>query len=151
MSILRLPTLLALAGCFLFFFNVGCYWTYVELIGSAAGLGRRELANGLAIGVAFGIAGGLLASWLGERRGRLFPIAASAVMTAIAALLLLGTLHFVDFLSSAVVYNFAWNLSLAYQYAAVNAADRTGSGVAAAPAFHNAGFTVGPCNRRCSC
>lgn len=141
---LKLPTLLALFGCFFFFFNVGCYWTYVELIGSVAGLGLRELSNGLALGVAFGIAGGLLASWLGERPGRLILIAVCAAGTVIAAIMLLGTIHLIGFVTSAVLYNFVWNLSLAYQYSAVNAADRSGRGLAAAPAFHNAGFMVGP-------
>ncbi len=144
MGFVKLPTLLALSGCFFFFFNVGCYWTYVELIGSLAGLGLHELANGLALGVAFGIVGGLLASWLGERPGRLVPIAACAVGTVIAATLLLGTVHLRGFVISAVLYNFVWNLSLAYQYASVNAADNTGRGLAAAPAFHNAGFMIGP-------
>jgi MFS family permease len=144
MGFLTLSTLLALAGCFLFFFNVGCYWTYVELIGSASGLGLRQLANGLAVGVVFGVVGGLLASWLGERRGHLAPLAGSAVVTVIAVLLLLGTVRFVGFVTSSALYCFAWNLSLAYQYATVNAADRSGRGIAAAPAFHNAGFTVGP-------
>jgi predicted MFS family arabinose efflux permease len=140
----KVSTLLALFGCFFFFFNVGCYWTYIELMGSAAGLGMRELSNGLALGVTFGIVGGLLASWLGEKKGRLLPIAACAVGTVVAASLLLGKHGLPGFVASVVAYNFVWNLSLAYQYASVNAADTTGRGLAAAPAFHNAGSMVGP-------
>jgi predicted MFS family arabinose efflux permease len=142
--VLGVPILLALAGCFLFFFNVGCYWTYIELIGSAAGLSLGDLANGLALGVAFGIPGALLASWLGERRGRWLPIALSAAMTVVAATLLSGTLRLPAFVASTVLYNFAWNLSLAYQYSVVNAVDRSGRGVALAPAFHAAGGAAGP-------
>ncbi len=138
------PTLLALAGCFLFFFNIGCYWTYVELIGTGAGLGAQSVANGLAVGVAFGIAGALLASYLGDRRGRLLPIGASAVLTVLAVLPLLAHFSFHTFVGSAIVYNFVWNLSLTYQYSTVNAVDTTGRGVAAAPAFHAAGGSVGP-------
>ena len=138
------PTLLALCGCFLFFFNIGCYWTYVELIGTGAGLGAQPVANGLAVGVAFGIVGALLASWLGDRRGRLLPIAASAVLTVLAVTPLLSHVGFGTFVGSAIVYNFVWNLSLAYQYSTVNAVDRSGRGVAAAPAFHAAGGSVGP-------
>lgn len=137
-------TMLALAGCFLFFFNIGCYWTYVELIGTASGLKAQSVANALALGVGVGIVGALLASWMGERRGRLPWIAGSAVLTVWAALLLLGHVGLPAFALSAVLYNIAWNLSLTYQYATVNAVDGTGIGVAAAPAFHSAGAAVGP-------
>lgn len=142
--LLRLPTLLALAGCFLFFFNVGCYWTYIELIGSGAGLAKGALSNGLAIGVAFGIPGSLLASWLRERRGRLLPIAVSAFGIVISALMLIGAFGLTAFVSSAILYNIAWNLSLAYQYSTVSAVDESGRGIAVAPAFHGAGGAAGP-------
>lgn len=137
-------TVLALVGCFLFFFNIGCYWTYVELIGTGAGLQPQAVANALAIGVGVGIVGALLASWVGERRGRLPWIAWSALLTVCAALLLLGKVSLPVFVLSAVLYNTAWNLSLTYQYGTVNAVDDTGVGVAAAPAFHSAGAAVGP-------
>ena len=137
-------TLLALAGCFLFFFNVGCYWTYVELIGTAAGLTAQSVASALSIGVGIGILGALLASWMGERGGRLQWIGWAALLSVCAALLLLGKVGWLAFALSAVLYNIAWNLSLSYQYATVNAVDGTGIGVAAAPAFHSAGAAAGP-------
>jgi MFS family permease len=137
-------TIFALTGCLLFFFNIGCYWTYVELIGAAAGLGAQAVADGLAIGVAFGIAGALLASWLGDRKGRLLPIGASAVLTVLAVSPLLAHVTLTAFIGSAIIYNFVWNLSLSYQYSTVNAVDRSGRGVAAAPAFHAGGGSAGP-------
>jgi predicted MFS family arabinose efflux permease len=137
-------TVLALCGCFLFFFNVGCYWTYVELIGTASGLTPQSVAYALSVGVGVGILGALLASWMGERRGRLPWIAWSALLSVCAALLLLGKVALLAFGLSAVLYNIAWNLSLTYQYSVVNAVDDTGVGVAAAPAFHSAGAAVGP-------
>ena len=138
------PTLLALAGCFLFFFNVGSYWTYIELIGTRAGLGTQVIADGLAIGVAFGIVGALMASWLGDRRGRLPPIGVGAALTVGAVLPLLAHFGVLTFVGSAIAYNFVWNLSLAFQYSTVNAVDLSGRGVAAAPAFHAAGAAAGP-------
>lgn len=138
------PTTLALTGCFLFFFNVGCYWTYVEVIGTDAGLPVRAVADSLAFGVAFGVPGALLASWMGDRAGRLPPIAVSAVVTVAAALLLLGQPRLLAYTVSAVLYNIVWNLSLTYQFAIVNSVDRTGRGVAAAPAFLGLGGAAGP-------
>ena len=100
--------------------------------------------NPVATGVAFGIAGALLASWLGDRRGRLLPIGLGAALTVGAVMPLLARFGVMTFVGSAIVYNFVWNLSLAFQYSTVNAVDRSGRGVAAAPAFHAAGAAAGP-------
>lgn len=137
-------SLLALMGCFMFFFNVGCYWTYIERMGSEAGLAADFIGLGLSIGVAFGIAGALLAAWKGERFGRSWPLALSALGTVVAAIVLAGEINQWLFIASTALYNFVWNYSLAYQYAAVNAVDESGCSVAMAPAFHSAGVAAGP-------
>jgi predicted MFS family arabinose efflux permease len=138
------PVLLALAGCFLFYVNIGAYWTYIERIGAAAGLGLSAVSNGLGFGTAASMLGVFFASWLGDRRGYLGPIAASAVGVLIAVALLLGRLHLTAYVVSAVVYGIVWNVSMTYQYGAVNVVDRSRRGVALAPAFHDAGGAVGP-------
>ena len=48
------------------------------------------------------------------------------------------------YVTALVIYNFAWNFSLTFQYSAVNAVDGTGRGVAARPAFHGLGAAIGP-------
>lgn len=143
-SPLTLATMLALSGCFFFFFNVGCYWTYIELIGGAAGIDKEQIGLSLAGGVSLGIAGALFASWSGERFGRLGPLGIGAVGTVIAVTFLGAGLDATTLFISAALYNFAWNYSLPFQYATVNAIDRSGRGVAAAPAFHGAGGAAGP-------
>ncbi|MEP1472380.1 MAG: MFS transporter [Halieaceae bacterium] len=145
-SALYRPTVLAaLAGCFFFFFNVGVLWTYIERIGDSAGFDAGLIGLSLAVGVAFGIPGALGASWCGNRFGRLRPLALGAVLTVVALILLLSsTLSLTAYMVSLALYNFAWNFSLAFQYAAVNAVDETGRGVALAPAFHGGGGAVGP-------
>ncbi len=57
-ELLRVPTLLGLAACFLFFMNVGSYWTYIDLIGRDSGISAQKVANCIAIGVSAGIVGG---------------------------------------------------------------------------------------------
>jgi MFS family permease len=139
-----LPVWLALAGCFFFFFNVGVVWTYIERMAVLSGFDSQQIGNGLAIGVSLGIPGALLASWCGDRFGRIVPLALGAVGTVIAVVMLGGDMSFTSFVLAAALYNFVWNFSLAFQYAAVNAVDPGGRGVAAAPAFHGAGGAVGP-------
>ncbi len=136
--------LAALAGCFFFFFNVGAVWTYVERMGLAAQFDANLIGNSLAVGVAFGIPGALLASWCGERFGRVGPLTLGAAGTVLALVLLADGMSSSDYVIALALYNFVWNFSLAFQYAAVNAADESGRSVAAAPAFHAAGGAVGP-------
>ncbi len=143
-GLLSPAVLLALAGCFLYYVNVGAYWTYIERIGVTAGIGLAEVSNALAFGTAASMLGVALAWWLGERYGYVAPIAWSAAGVLLAIVLLTGNLHLTAYMISAVVYGIVWNVSMTYQYSAVNLVDRTRRGVALAPAFHDAGGAVGP-------
>ena len=138
------PVLLALAGCFLFYVNVGAYWTYIERIGTTAGIGLSAMSNGLAFATAASMAGVFLAASLGARRGFFLPIAASAGGVLLGVVLLTGNLKLPAYIISAVIYGIAWNVSITYQYSTVNLVDRSRLAVALAPAFHNAGGAVGP-------
>jgi predicted MFS family arabinose efflux permease len=138
------PLLLTLAGCFVFYINVGAYWTYAERIGTAAGLSVAATSAALAISVVVSIAGAVFAYALGDRRGYFLPLAASALGCVLAMALLTGAPGIVAFTASAVLYGLAWNVSMAYQYATVNLVDQSGRGVALAPALHWAGGAAGP-------
>ncbi len=143
-ALLGARTLLALMGCFFFLLNAGCYWTYVNDMGHSAGLGEQQIASGLALGVSAGLLGALLASWIGARFNRNASLAIGALLIVAAAWLLAGPLTIAEFTLSSALFNFAWNYSLSYQYAAVNATDPSGHSVAVAPAFHTAGAALGP-------
>jgi predicted MFS family arabinose efflux permease len=143
-GLLSLPVLLALAGCFLFYVNIGAYWTYIERIGVAAGIGLGAISNALAFGTATSMAGVFLAAWLGARRGYLMPIVASAAAIVISVAMLTGNLQLTAYVVSNVLYGIAWNVSMTYQYSTVNIVDGSRRGVALAPAFHNAGGAAGP-------
>ncbi|MEM1089418.1 MAG: hypothetical protein AAGI67_03460, partial [Pseudomonadota bacterium] len=143
-SLLKPALLLALGGCLFFFFNVGVVWTYVERMAVLAGFTGSQIGNSLAVGVATGIPGALCAAWLGERFGRLGPLALAAIGTLVALWLLDSRMSMTAYVTAMVIYNFAWNFSLTFQYSAVNAVDDTGRGVAASPAFHGLGAAIGP-------
>lgn len=143
-ALLKPRVLAALTGCLFFFFNVGALWTYIERMAVAAGFTPEFIGNGLALGVALGVPGALLASWCGDRFGRVGPLALGAAGTMIALYLLRTGMSSNDYLLGIALYNLCWNFSLAFQYAAVNAVDSSGRSVAAAPAFHGAGGALGP-------
>ncbi|MEZ5501082.1 MAG: hypothetical protein R3E77_16820 [Steroidobacteraceae bacterium] len=132
-----------LLGCLLFFFNVGCYWTYVEVIGTSWGIAPQTLGTVLAIGVSAGILGAACAAKFGERHGLRAPLLIGAILTVVAALALRQPTGVWLFCAGVACYNFAWNYSLSYQYTAVNRIDPGGRSVAFAPAFHGAGGAIG--------
>jgi MFS family permease len=141
---LTAPLALTLVGCFLFYINIGAYWTYIERIGTTAGIGVEGTSMALALSVIVSLAGVLLAFWLGDRRGLLQPLAASALAIVVSVTVLVGHFGLILYAASAAVYAVAWNVSMTYQYSAVNVVDRSGRGVAVAPALHWAGGAVGP-------
>ena len=134
----------ALFGCLFFFFNVGCFWTFIERMGDAAGYSPQVIGNSLAAGVSTGILGSLCASRFGDKYGRLRPLFLSALGTVVAAILLSTSEALAIYVVAIALYNFVWNYSLAYQYAVVAAVDESGRSVAIAPAFHAFGAAIGP-------
>ena len=143
-SLIRLPIVLGLGGCFFFLLNVGAYWTYVELIGQHAGLGEAEVANSLVVGVSVGLLGGLAASWSARRFNRNGLLTIGALMIVGSVWMLLPPVSVSQFAISCGIYNFAWNFSLALNYSAINAIDSTGHVLPLTPAFHSAGAAAGP-------
>jgi hypothetical protein len=135
---------MALLGCLFFYFNVGCVWAYVERMGSAAGFSAAGLGNALALSVAVGMAGALTAAWQGARFGRVIPLAFGASATVLAVAFLLPNVGLTVFVVALALYNFVFNYSLTYQYAAIAAADESGRCVAVAAAFQMAGGAMGP-------
>lgn len=142
-GLLKPATLLALAAFCIYFVNAGGYWTYIELMGQARAMTARVVANSIAVSLLGGIVGGALAWVLGDRFGKLLPIAVAALLTVVSALLLNGSSTVAAFVVSGLLYVFAWNCSWAYQLAVVNAVDGTGRGVAVTTAFGFIGVAAG--------
>jgi predicted MFS family arabinose efflux permease len=129
-GLLMPSTLLAFAGFFIFYMGAGAYWTYLELMGQAAGMTARTVADWAAAGVAAGIPAGMLASAQGHRFGSLRPLGGAGLLMLIAAILLSGAYGSIAFGIAGMLYYFAWCYSLSYQFALVNAVDPTGRAVA---------------------
>jgi predicted MFS family arabinose efflux permease len=142
-KLFKASTLLGLLGFGMFFLNAGAYWTYVQIIGETSGMSSRLAANCVAAGISGGILGGAAAWFLGDRFGRLWPLVISCVMTVGAALLLRNSFGIAAFVSSVLLYFFAWNYSVAYQLSIVSTVDTTGRGVALTQVFVFIGAAAG--------
>ena len=66
---------LAIVAMFTYFFAQGVIWAYLFLIGLNGGLSGQSVANGLMLSQFMGIAGAFLAAMLGNRYGRIIPLA----------------------------------------------------------------------------
>jgi MFS transporter, DHA1 family, inner membrane transport protein len=143
-TLLRPATLAALTGCLCFYLNAGCYWTFIDLIGRDSGISEERIARALVIGVGAGFIGALSASWVGIKLPRIAMLWVGAVMVIVGVAILVGRVSLPAFLSSACVFSFAWNFSLAYQYAVVAASDPTGHAIAVTTAFQGTGGAAGP-------
>lgn len=137
-------TLLGLAGCTMYLANVGCIWTYIERMGVAAGFTSKFIGTGLAAAVAVGIAGALSASWLGDRYGRLRPLAFATFGTVVSVAMLVEGMGPISFLIAAGIYNFVWNFAIPYQYSAISTADCSGRLIVLVPGFQGVGLSIGP-------
>ncbi len=136
--------LLSLAGCLLFFINIGAVWAYVERMGSLSGIAPNALGQVLAGSVACGMLGSLAAAWQDRRFGYVLPLTVATAGTLFALYLMQVPMSLVALSTAFAVYNFVWNYSLTYQYAVVTNVDKSGRFVAAAPAFHAIGGAIGP-------
>jgi len=129
-GLLRPATLLALLGFGAYFVNAGAYWTYVQIMGEASGIPPGLAATCVAVGASAGILGGATAWLVGERFGSLRPILLSCLLTLGSGFLLRGSFGATAFVTSVLLYFFAWNYAVAYQLSMVNTVDATGRGVA---------------------
>jgi len=136
--------LLGLIGMTLFFANIGALWTYIERIGSTAGLLATYIGQSLAISNLIALGGALTAVWIGDRFGHLRPILLVAVLQLAALALLNVRLDAVTFLIALSIYSFFWNFAIPYQMTATANADPSGRLIVLATAFQGAGAALGP-------
>jgi len=136
--------LLALFGCLVFFVNIGAVWAYVERLGTLSGFTPVDLSQALAGGVAVSILGSLTTVWQGNRYGDLVPLGCATAGMLVAVVMMQLPMSIGQFFVSFAIFNFFWNYSITYQYAAVARVDSSGRYVAATPAFHSIGGAVGP-------
>ena len=128
----------------MFFVNIGAVWAYVERLGTLSGFTPVDLSQALAGGVAVSILGSLTTVWQGNRYGDLVPLGCATAGMLVAVVMMQLPMSIGQFFVSFAIFNFFWNYSITYQYAAVARVDSSGRYVAATPAFHSIGGAVGP-------
>jgi predicted MFS family arabinose efflux permease len=140
----RTYRILAIVAMFTYFFAQGVIWSYLFLIGLNGGLEVQSVANGLMLSQFMGIAGAFLAAMLGNRYGRIMPLAIGILGGAAILGVLFGQFTAAVYALTVCIYNFAWNMTHPFLLAAMASFDQHGRVVVYAVAAQMLGLAVGP-------
>jgi MFS family permease len=136
--------LLACFSCFVLVLGVMALWAFLGQIGTHKGFPMSSLGAMLALGSALNAGGALVAVAIGNRFGRLAPVAVTIAINIVMLGLIGGTTGFVPFAIGALVFCLTNNYTLAYTMAMVASLDRRGHLIPFASACFSAGAIFGP-------
>jgi len=136
--------LLTLGAIFFFFAVQSGIWTYIERIGDAAGISAETIGTALAAGAFAGLIGALTAAGIASQFGRAIPLTLTAVLQAVAIVLMRDHPQIAAFFLASALFQFFWNFGIPYQMGVMSRADPAGRYVVLVTAVTGIGFTVGP-------
>jgi MFS family permease len=140
----RTLALVAIAGLFMFEVGQGGVWMFIAQIGEYTGLTEYEVGNVITGSGLAGLIGGVLATWLGGRFGRKWPIVLGLGLNVMAAVGIALTTNSLSY----VFFNFLWNAAyyfvVPYLMGAMAAMDDLGRWVVASDGAWTLGDAAGP-------
>ena len=136
--------LLTLGAIFFFFAVQSGIWTYIDRIGDAAGISAETIGTALAAGAFAGLIGALTAAGIASKFGRAIPLTLTAVLQAVAIVLMRDHPQIAAFFLASALFQFFWNFGIPYQMGVMSRADPAGRYVVLVTAVTGIGFTVGP-------
>lgn len=134
----------SLVAMLCFFTAIGCYWTYVGLIGGRSGFTVEAVGWGLSLASIGGAIGALVPTFLQQRIGSLTPILLSAALLIIALYLTSNHTNLFSFVIAAATFTFGWYLFHPYQVGVLAAVDVDGRATMASAALTGLGLGLGP-------
>lgn len=127
-----------------FYVALSGVWTYIGLIGYSSGISADSVGYYLSIASLSGIFGAISASYIGENWGRNKPVTFGFISIAIALILLLGTIHPIQYLVATGVFKYAWTFILPFMMAALSSLDASGRVIVTTNLLIGAGLATGP-------
>jgi predicted MFS family arabinose efflux permease len=139
----RFP-IIGLLGSVLFFIGVTAVWGFVERIGTAEGFSSQVIANVLAVSLFASVFGAVIASTLGVRYTRHWPMVVALVIQLIALTILVDGMSLIGYAVAIIVYSVGWNLWMPYQLSAISQVDNSGRIMGVVPLAQAFGVSLGP-------
>lgn len=135
---------LGLLALFISFSGLAALWAFVSQLAPTFGVTTHSVDNVLTATLVFSGAAGLTAALLGDRFGRVKPLAASMLL-AIAGVSALQWGHgFGPYLIGVMLTGGLWNFPMAYQMGMIASADDRGNVAVLMPAALAVGGALGP-------
>lgn len=135
---------MALGSTLLFEACIGAVWNNIVLIGGKSGYTEADINGGLANAMIVGIAAGIASGVLGDKLGRVLPLALGVGAIIASQLMLKFMPGQVPFVIVAMMFFFAWFFTLPYFVGVVAALDTTGRAAVASIVVQTGGLMVGP-------
>ncbi len=135
---------LALGATLLFEACIGAVWNNITLIGGQSGYSESEISDGLGGAMIVGIVAGIASGVLGNRWGRVLPLALGVGAIIASQLMLKLAPGQVPFVIVSMMFFFAWFFTLPYFVGVVAALDKTGRAAVASIVVQTGGLMIGP-------
>ena len=119
-------------------------WTFIERIGSRAGLAQKDIGLALGSATLAGSASAAVAAWLGTRVGRTLPIVVSFGSMVVVAVALANSSAVTTYVPLVIVWSASVFVAYTYALGTLAAADVSGRWSAAAAGARSAGAALGP-------
>ena len=136
--------LFALLGAFVFYGGQSTPWAFMERFGNAAGLEAADVSDAIFFSL---MAGGIAAAVqivIGNKFGRLLPLLAMAMLTAVGTLIIAGYPALSLYTLGVCLINIAWLCSIPYIQAMIANLDSGSRLTAAVPIALPASISAGP-------
>lgn len=138
-----LPFIGLLAG-FFYFTGLSGGWGFLEIIGTTKGLDAGGVGTVLFLGMFSTIAGGLFAAWLGDRFGRIIPVAAAIGLFIFGILLIRSSTNIWVFGIGSISFLITLNFVLAFVFGLTASVDASGRLIVLSAAALSSGVIAGP-------
>jgi len=135
---------MALGATLLFEACIGAVWNNITLIAGKSGYTEAEIGAGLANAMIVGIMAGIASGVVGDKWGRVLPLALGVGAILVSQMLLKFAPGQVSFAVIAMSFFFAWFFTLPYFVGVVAALDVTGRAAVASIVVQTGGLMVGP-------
>jgi len=140
----KLPVIIALFGCFLFFTAASGIWAFLERIGSAMQFAPNEIGQLLALTLVFATFGSLVCALLGSRFREILPISLGIMGFTLALGLMNSAGSFLAYATAATLITFSIGLVLPLLLGLISTLDCDGRFIVLSVPAIGLGAMLGP-------
>lgn len=137
-------SIIGVASVLSFFMSISSIWTFLTSIGLNSHIPEASINGYLSFATLFGILGCFIATFIGHRVSRIVVVIIGFILFFISLFLMLGTIAASTFMTSIVVFKFAWMFTFPFILASLAMMDHTGSIMKYVSLMIAIGMGVGP-------